>query len=767
MSGILGNLQRWKIVEEVTSSRDDAPPLYLMKQLAEMTKESPEQRAAIAEQIHKALSNKSPVVKQKALRLVKHLCTEGSPHFQRAMQLHAAGIRDLTQFKGEPDPFKGDAPARHVRELAKEALDMLYNSTPSSMQGSGGSLKGRIQGFGNTAPPPSGPGRGSPAAASGASSIGGSGQGRISSSRMVGFGNAAFDNPPPPPPPPVSSPNSQSSGFGLPPSSDFKSSSNGVTLINKGSGVFGRPWANETPSHSTPAEQHSPSASDPVSGSEQILLDTLTQPGGVRAQPPKEDLQHFVEAASSMDGLKMAELMREKLGSDHWQVVLRTLCVLDAILNSGMSQACGEVAVMFQSDPDCVRALQTSHHPLVREKATACMKVLLSGSEEPVDMLGVSDGAPAPKLPPPPPSANPLSSSSSSGGKPHAAPPKDPFDLLGDLEPSLPQPSASSSGAIPASSAASAPAAAAAAPTAAATAPTPQAAPSAASFDPFAPSESLPPPSAASPGANPGTAAPPTPSSPAPGGNGPSHTPGAPAATTNSKPAPPPPLDDFFAEPAQPPLVQARGMPLMQPGIMPGGGMPQGGVPLMQARIVPGGGMQGGGIPVMQAGAIPGRGLQGGVMPSMQPGSIQGGIMGGIPAAAVGGRGMYMVPGMPGAVGMPPGMLGGIPGGGGPAGTYGAAGMGMGHGVGQGGGRMGAAGGMGELQGVQPGMAGGMPPMSSSSMSPGVGGGMGVGAGHMGNNTGAAAGGTNTSSLKGDPKQSSLDSFDFVKDAFK
>jgi hypothetical protein len=47
----------------------------------------------------------------------------------------------------------------------------------------------------------------------------------------------------------------------------------------------------------------------------QILLDSLTQPGGVRNQPPKEDLQHFVEAIGSMDGLKMAELMSVKLVS--------------------------------------------------------------------------------------------------------------------------------------------------------------------------------------------------------------------------------------------------------------------------------------------------------------------------------------------------------------------------------------------------------------------------------------------------------------------
>ncbi len=58
----------------------------------------------------------------------------------------------------------------------------------------------------------------------------------------------------------------------------------------------------------------------------QILLDTLTQPGGVRAQPPKEDLQHFVEAASTMDGLKMGELMIDKLVS-MFIVCNKCLCV--------------------------------------------------------------------------------------------------------------------------------------------------------------------------------------------------------------------------------------------------------------------------------------------------------------------------------------------------------------------------------------------------------------------------------------------------------
>lgn len=77
-------------------------------------------------------------------------------------------------------------------------------------------VQGRIQGFGNAMPPPSG--SASPHGSSGASyklqaaanhkleaansygNRGGfTGPGKVSSSRMMGFGNAAFDNPPPPP----------------------------------------------------------------------------------------------------------------------------------------------------------------------------------------------------------------------------------------------------------------------------------------------------------------------------------------------------------------------------------------------------------------------------------------------------------------------------------------------------------------------------------------------------------------------------------------
>jgi hypothetical protein len=50
-----------------------------------------------------------------------------------------------------------------------------------------------------------------------------------------------------------------------------------------------------------------------VLGSESALVDDITTPGGVRALPDPKDLRRFVDTASSMDGLTIAELLREKM----------------------------------------------------------------------------------------------------------------------------------------------------------------------------------------------------------------------------------------------------------------------------------------------------------------------------------------------------------------------------------------------------------------------------------------------------------------------
>jgi hypothetical protein len=59
------------------------------------------------------------------------------------------------------------------------------------------------------------------------------------------------------------------------------------------------------------------------------------------------------------------------------QVVLRSLYALESILQLGSSQSCGEVAVMFQSDPGPVVRSSGSKQSAVRERAVRCLKLLL------------------------------------------------------------------------------------------------------------------------------------------------------------------------------------------------------------------------------------------------------------------------------------------------------------------------------------------------------------------------------------------------------
>lgn len=37
--------------------------------------------------------------------------------------------RDLVHFKGEADPFTGDAPNQRVRDVAKDVVELLYTSS--------------------------------------------------------------------------------------------------------------------------------------------------------------------------------------------------------------------------------------------------------------------------------------------------------------------------------------------------------------------------------------------------------------------------------------------------------------------------------------------------------------------------------------------------------------------------------------------------------------------------------------------------------------
>lgn len=45
-------------------------------------------------------------------------------------------VRDCLQYRGPPDPLKGEAPYQMVREAAKETLEAIYETAPPG--GAGG-----------------------------------------------------------------------------------------------------------------------------------------------------------------------------------------------------------------------------------------------------------------------------------------------------------------------------------------------------------------------------------------------------------------------------------------------------------------------------------------------------------------------------------------------------------------------------------------------------------------------------------------------------
>ena len=65
------------------------------------------------------------------------------------------------------------------------------------------------------------------------------------------------------------------------------------------------------PLTSTPTySQASPSGR---TGDEAQLVDAMCTPGGLRAQPDREDLRLFVENAASLNGTTVAELLQAKM----------------------------------------------------------------------------------------------------------------------------------------------------------------------------------------------------------------------------------------------------------------------------------------------------------------------------------------------------------------------------------------------------------------------------------------------------------------------
>mmetsp|Transcript_45678 Transcript_45678/g.130960 ORF Transcript_45678/g.130960 Transcript_45678/m.130960 type:complete len:173 (+) Transcript_45678:102-620(+) len=141
-------------LNKATSADDTPTPGYLYTEIAKATFSAPDASQQLADYLLKKLERDNAYVKQKVLRIIKHVCEDGKPDFRRALQKKADLIKGCLQYRGTPDPLKGDAPNQAVRVEADAAVKAVFSSdSQTNAYGMSNESQKKMQGFGSESGP--------------------------------------------------------------------------------------------------------------------------------------------------------------------------------------------------------------------------------------------------------------------------------------------------------------------------------------------------------------------------------------------------------------------------------------------------------------------------------------------------------------------------------------------------------------------------------------------------------------------------------------
>ncbi|KAL6551895.1 hypothetical protein OROGR_008049 [Orobanche gracilis] len=385
---------RSKMVDGVTSDEDKVTPVYKLEELCDLLRSSHVSIVKeVSEFILKRLDHKSPIVKQKALRVIKYAAGKSGAEFRREMQRNSVAIRQLIHYKGRPDPLKGDALNKAVRETAQEALSAFFSSDESKSAPTESSLGSRIQGFGNTNyEMPLEDKRsfisevvdiGSATIKQGLSSL------TQSPSLRKNSDTGSYKGP-----------NLQRSLTG---ESDYSDRYDGVGshAETHRSSRFSKNGGSGNLGHDISASQAKTSSGD--SGStysqktrEEKLLETIVTSGGVRLQPTRDALAVLLVEASKLNVLSLAHAIETKLKSPMWQVRMKAMCVLEAVLRRTDDDNFSVIPSYFINNNDVVAQCSESPQASLREKANKVLS-LLGGDQGGMGINHVQNSANTPQ----------------------------------------------------------------------------------------------------------------------------------------------------------------------------------------------------------------------------------------------------------------------------------------------------------------------------------------------------------------------------------
>lgn len=349
--------RRTLLIDGVTSDNDSVAPVYKLEEICTLLRTSSlDIVREVVDRILKRLDNKSPIVKQKALRLIKFAAQgKAGSDFRREIQRQAPAIRNLLHHRGTPDALKGDALNKAVRETAQEALSAIFASTETKPPAESEASKRSMEGFGNTNYD--------------SSSV------KPKSSMLddiIGFRSRSLSS------------SGGSGNYGSYRGPDLRSSS----VIEKESKYSSLEV--QAQSRSSGGEGRSS-----VSASrEDRLVDAITTPGGVRLQPSREAVQNFLTAAAELDVDRLFHALESKLQTHAWQVRLKATCVVEAIVRQGD----GRMAKMFADDCGAIVENAQSPQASLQEKSKKVLELLGLGDSPSGSVPVVSTPPPQPVL---------------------------------------------------------------------------------------------------------------------------------------------------------------------------------------------------------------------------------------------------------------------------------------------------------------------------------------------------------------------------------
>eukprot|EP00980_Cylindrotheca_fusiformis_P021404 scaffold8259_cov143-Cylindrotheca_fusiformis.AAC.22 len=180
-----------QLLARATDSSEAPTPGYMYNDIAKNAASNPAVCSDVAKYLTGRLASKNNSnIKFKCLKVISKTAT--SPYlrgqFKRCLSIDPqamTAIKDALQFRGPPDPVRGDQPYEKVRVAAKEALDAIYSDTPADQStGPPGSFASSVSSSYGPSPHQQG-----------FSSQSYGGPGPSSARRMEGIGNPMFKDP--------------------------------------------------------------------------------------------------------------------------------------------------------------------------------------------------------------------------------------------------------------------------------------------------------------------------------------------------------------------------------------------------------------------------------------------------------------------------------------------------------------------------------------------------------------------------------------------